>query len=281
MSNKPLVLLILASLLGCQKETTSSSGNTTPDLSNASKSSDASGSATLDCPGLLSCAGDCDTDACIQKCIDDTTDDGLAKTIALAQCIQENGCGAADETCVDDKCGDELAACAGTSSGAGGAGGAPSGGDGTFPARVSGTTLDSTVVDGEGYQSSANVVFVRDDAAGTDAGYPTQTVAFYRVESIDYHVESLGSCTDSADRSATDPDPFESNLLIELQATSSGEYKYGLAIGLEDGRTATCNNSISHYVTTDNTNQPLTDLKTFKGSWTVGPRERSWDLQAE
>lgn len=66
-----------------------------------------------DCVTAFICAADCKTDACVQGCIDHASDEAQAQMEELGSCAADHGCDtAADtETCLQQKCGDELDAC--------------------------------------------------------------------------------------------------------------------------------------------------------------------------
>jgi hypothetical protein len=66
----------------------------------------------LSCMGVLQCAGACpdqDVDACVQACVDRTSESSQPVTTAFIQCIENNQC--ADATCIQAKCESELSEC--------------------------------------------------------------------------------------------------------------------------------------------------------------------------
>lgn len=68
----------------------------------------------LSCMGVLQCAGACpdeNVDACVQACVDRTSESSQPVTTAFIQCIDDNQC--ADADCIRAKCESELSACVG------------------------------------------------------------------------------------------------------------------------------------------------------------------------
>lgn len=91
------------------------------------------GGTTLDCPGLVTCAGNCtQTDqACLNACGAQASSTAITQYNALVDCMNTNSC--TTTQCLQMNCGAELNACigsSGTGGGAGGAGGGSGGGGG-------------------------------------------------------------------------------------------------------------------------------------------------------
>lgn len=247
----------------------------------------------LDCPELLACADACTTDPCTNACLDAASRAAVTQVTALVDCVADHGCGE-DEACIASSCGPELAACGVDATPDGGT---PPPGD-SFPNRITGTTRDHTPNFGTAdLDSNATLTFVRDDAAGSAAGYPIQTVAFYRLESITYTATYLDTsyCTSTAEEteSFTSADPSENNLVIQRSAESDGRHYYQFATTLSvphpNGMTVVCPEPIgtstghfnAEHNVTSGTEDQYTDLTTFVGDAVVGgARNFSWDLRA-
>ena len=66
----------------------------------------------LSCLGVLQCAGACpdeNADACVEDCLNQTSESSQPVTLGLVQCIADNEC--ADSACIQAKCESALSAC--------------------------------------------------------------------------------------------------------------------------------------------------------------------------
>ncbi len=69
-------------------------------------------SGETDCVSAFLCAAECETDACVQGCIDDASKTAKAQMIELAECAEDAGCDGDDaDECLEESCGAELSAC--------------------------------------------------------------------------------------------------------------------------------------------------------------------------
>ncbi|UJR86854.1 hypothetical protein [Sandaracinus amylolyticus] len=266
-------------------------------VSDAGVAPDASSGGALDCAGLLGCAAECADEPCTDGCVARATPDAITRVSALIDCVEREGCGE-DDACIESRCGAEVASCLGGEDLDGGVIVVPhDGGGDPLPSRIEGTSRDFTEAPGLTLDSNATVVFVRDDAAGAAAGFPTASVAFYRVERIDYRAtatSSGGICTTTADEteSFVAPDPFENNLMIERTPGADGLHHYELSTALSvhhpNGMISVCpppagtSTGIfnAEHNLSNGTTAPRTDGRTFVGSATLSPRVWSWDLRA-
>ena len=69
-------------------------------------------SSRLSCLSVLQCAGACpdqNADACVEDCLNQTSESSQPVTLALVQCIADTEC--ADSACIQAKCKSELSAC--------------------------------------------------------------------------------------------------------------------------------------------------------------------------
>ncbi|AKF09696.1 hypothetical protein [Sandaracinus amylolyticus] len=267
-------------------------------VSDAGVVPDASIGGSLDCAGLLGCAAECADEPCADGCVARATPDAITRVSALIDCVEREGCGE-DDACIEARCGSEVASCLGGEQPDGGVIVAPhDGGGDALPSRIEGTTRDFTESSGLTLDSNATVVFVRDDAAGEAAGFPIASVAFYRVERIEYRATATGTpggvCSLSADEteSFVAPDPFENNLMIERTPGADGLYHYELSTSLSvhhpNGMVTVCPPpagtstgifNAEHNVSSG-TSMPRGDARTFVGSTTLSARMWSWDLRA-
>lgn len=101
----------VATVIGCAPVgTDTSNGGGAPATAGSPDTSVTPGG--LSCMGVLKCAGGCPdegVDACVQACIDQTSQSSQPVTSAFVQCIESNQC--ADASCVRAKCESELGAC--------------------------------------------------------------------------------------------------------------------------------------------------------------------------
>lgn len=73
----------------------------------------------LSCLGVLQCAGACpdeNADACVEDCLNQTSESSQAPTLALVQCIADSAC--AESACIQAECQSELSACVADAAGA-------------------------------------------------------------------------------------------------------------------------------------------------------------------
>lgn len=113
----------------------------------------------LSCLGVLQCAGACpddDVDACVEACLNQTSESSQPVTAAFIQCIADNEC--ADATCIQAKCESELTGC--VSDGARAAAeGEPSSGPtptGAVPAELVGLWSTVGLSSGTSYEFSSD-----------------------------------------------------------------------------------------------------------------------------
>ncbi|HYQ42263.1 MAG TPA: hypothetical protein VER11_09845 [Polyangiaceae bacterium] len=113
----------------------------------------------LTCLGVLQCAGACpdeNADACVEDCLNQTSESSQPVTLALVQCIADNEC--ADSACIQAKCVSELSACV-TDDASAAAQGAPSSGPtqaGSVPPELVGLWSQVGLSSGMSYEFSAD-----------------------------------------------------------------------------------------------------------------------------
>lgn len=265
---------------------------------------DAGSGPALDCIGLFGCLDACpvETTPCDDDCLARATPLAVSQATALAVCADGAACGG-DETCLTTNCPDEILACAGTPPMDGGAmpmadGGLPDAPPGAFPARIEGTTRDRTDAVGMITESVGTAAFVLDEDTGDLLGFPIDTYAFYRLESLTYTVTvsgAAGPCTFSANETVVTSSlsPSENQLVIERATGADGLHEYALSTAYTVDRTGALSEvcpppggtaypefHAEHYVSTGGSPGPRTDVSTFVGEYPRGPRVSSWDLHA-
>ncbi|AKU95575.1 hypothetical protein AKJ09_02239 [Labilithrix luteola] len=105
----------VALVVGCTQGMSngaSGDGGDAPGSSPAGARDGGTAPSRLSCMGVLKCAGGCPdegVDACVQACVDETSESSQPVTTAFIQCIANNQC--ADTTCIQTRCQSELAAC--------------------------------------------------------------------------------------------------------------------------------------------------------------------------
>lgn len=252
---------------------------------------DATGALT--CEAVLGCVDACDDDPCVAACVVAATPAAALEIEALVECSSLAGCGD-DDACIESACAAEVAACRGGSRDAGMITDDASTG---FPTRIEGTSRDFTAFPGTTttIDSTATLVFVRDDAAGAAAGFPDSMV-FYRLHTATYRAVFSGVdvCTTTADATETftDPPAFENHLVMERAPGGDGLHAYWVSTTLSvhhaNGLVSTCPPPIpsttgifnAEHNLTSGTVNPRGDGAVFVGTATVSFREFSWDLRA-
>lgn len=294
MKKTALALACLALTLGC--------GDDPPDGGGGRRDAGGDGD-VANCADTLVCVDACTHPSCVANCLDDASPRALAQIEALLTCSQLSGCGADSGTCLDEACATEVTACledldvvrdGGTDAGS------DADTEDPFPARIVGTTRDYNPLPGTGIviDSNATVTFVRDEAAGEAAGFPSSELVFYRLEHIAYRATQSGSdgtCSHHADESETftNPSAFENNLVIERTPDESGQHPYvvstTLSVSHPNALTVTCPPGIpsttaqfnaEHNISHGPGMTHLTDGAAFVSTATVGWRQLSWDLHA-
>lgn len=118
-----MLLIALSTVLGCPPVGGSNDADEDDDEASASSSSSGgssggsssgdSNASPLTCLGVLTCAGECPSDAsgdaCVLDCLDRTAPASQQVTQAFASCLDEKQCQDAD--CIKRQCGAELDAC--------------------------------------------------------------------------------------------------------------------------------------------------------------------------
>lgn len=288
MRTRPTLFLLLSLALGCRDE---------------SPRDEDAGGGRLSCTATLACAEACTTDPCVEDCLERASASATQQIQALVTCSESAGC-EDDDACLQLNCPTQLAACIAVSGGPdGGAwdddGGLGDGGtsDG-LPNRFVGTTRDHNPdFGGFDLDSNAEVVFVRDDAAAP-AWHPTETYAFYRLESITYTATwtgSAGGCVYQASETETEatamPETWENSLSIARTPGAGGQRRYDFSTAMSvphpDALTITCGAVVTtqdfnaeHNFSTA-TSAPTTDGTSLIGTATTSPRQWSWNLHAE
>lgn len=105
------VVLVVGCTQGASNGATADGGGA-PESSSSGTADGGTAPSRLSCMGVLQCAGACpdeDVDACVQACVDRTSESSQPVTTAFVQCIGDNEC--ADATCVREKCENELSKC--------------------------------------------------------------------------------------------------------------------------------------------------------------------------
>lgn len=247
----------------------------------------------LDCPELIACVEACATDTCVEGCIDDASSAAIQIVTNVLECVETHGCGE-DDACIAVSCETEIAACGVDFD----PGDLEPPGDG-FPTRITGTLRDYVPSSGITDDSVATVTFVRDDEGGPAAGFPSNLVVAYRVETITYRATRSGTiapCTYEADETETFENPplVGNYLVIERATDADGGHVYSVGTDLSvdhpAGLTKTCAppfeassameafEAALHVSSRPET--PTTDLVTFQGSKDIGGvRTISWDLE--
>lgn len=72
---------------------------------------DDGGGDALDCVGVLTCLDPCEDEACSDACLARATSDGRSRVIALAVCVDREGC--TTDACIEERCATEVASCVG------------------------------------------------------------------------------------------------------------------------------------------------------------------------
>ncbi|HYQ00767.1 MAG TPA: hypothetical protein VER96_18960 [Polyangiaceae bacterium] len=127
----------------------------------------------LSCLGVLQCAGACPDeglDACVEACVNQTSESSQAVTAAFIQCIADNQC--ADATCIQAKCESELTACVSDDASAV-AQGEPSSGPtptGSVPAELVGLWSQVGLSSGMSYEFSADGTTIQAYSSETNYG---------------------------------------------------------------------------------------------------------------
>lgn len=80
------------------------------DSSGDDSSGDDSSSGGSSCQEIVACFGECETDACVEDCINEGSSDGQNQILDLLNCAAENNC--EDSECLSENCGTEINACA-------------------------------------------------------------------------------------------------------------------------------------------------------------------------
>ena len=199
------------------------------------------GGQSLDCGGVLECAGACSDgdEPCLDACVARADAVALGRLSALVDCTAREGCGE-DDACILSRCAAEVAACGGEVVPPADGGVIPDAGPEALPTEIEGTMIDRDAANADTYvmESTSTVRFVRDDAAGEAAGYPSATHAFYRIAHIEYRAVVSGTlmtCSHAADQSVTfdDPDPLQNHLRVARAPGAGGLREYTLITTLE------------------------------------------------
>lgn len=261
----------------------------------------ADGGQSLDCGGVLECAAACSDgdEPCTDACVARADAVALGRLSALVDCTAREGCGE-DDACILSRCSAEVAACdievVPTTDG----GVAPDAGPEALPTEIEGTMIDRDAADADSYvmESTSTVRFVRDDAAGEAAGYPSATHAFYRIAHIEYRAVASGTlmtCSHAADQSVTFdlPDPLQNHVRVARTPGADGLREYTLITTLErtfpgalqlvcdPGGASTTDFDADHSMA-NGTTTPRGDGWTFRDtaslSTTISTRTWTWDL---
>lgn len=79
------------------------------DSSGDDSSGDDSSSGGSSCQEIVACFGECETDACVEDCLEDGSSDGQNQVLNLLNCAAEAGCETSE--CLEENCGSEINAC--------------------------------------------------------------------------------------------------------------------------------------------------------------------------
>ncbi|HEY3256110.1 MAG TPA: hypothetical protein VGJ91_19255 [Polyangiaceae bacterium] len=128
---------------------------------------------SLSCLGVLQCAGACpdeNVDACVEDCLNQTSESSQPVTLALVQCIADNGC--ADSACIQAKCESALSACVADAASAAAQGEPPSGTapTGSIPPELVGLWSQVGLSSGMSYEFSADGTTIQAFSSETNYG---------------------------------------------------------------------------------------------------------------
>lgn len=146
--------------------------------SSAGAGGDGTTASPLSCMGVLQCAGACPdegVDACVQACLERTSQSSQLVTAAFIQCIADNQC--ADAPCIQAKCESELSACVADDASAA-AQGEPSSGPtptGAVPAALVGLWSQVGLSSGMSYEFSADGTTIQAYSNETNYGCDLKT----------------------------------------------------------------------------------------------------------
>lgn len=107
-------IVLVAGCMQTSSNGTSADGGNVPGSSSSEANDAGTVPSRLSCLGVLQCAGACpddNVDACVQACVDRTSESSQPVTTAFIQCIADSQC--VDADCIRAKCESELAACVG------------------------------------------------------------------------------------------------------------------------------------------------------------------------
>ncbi len=127
----------------------------------------------LSCLSVLQCAGACpdeNADACVEDCLNRTSESSQPVTLALVQCIADNEC--ADSACIQGKCESALSACVADAASAAAQGEPPSGTTptGSIPTELVGLWSQVGLASGMSYEFSADGTTIQAFSSETSYG---------------------------------------------------------------------------------------------------------------
>jgi len=199
----------------------------------------------LSCLGVLQCAGACpdeNVDACVEGCLNQTSESSQAPTIALVQCIADNAC--ADSECIQAECQSELAACVADAAGAAAQGEPPSGSTptGSVPTELVGLWSQVGLSSGMSFEFSADGATTQAFSSETNYGcdlkiqFSSSGVTTVTGSSLVYHrlegTQQTKTCTTITTKPA---EPADIRYRYALGAYDDGSPKLSLYRVNEDG----------------------------------------------
>lgn len=199
----------------------------------------------LSCLGVLQCAGACpdeDADACVEDCLNQTSESSEPVTLALVQCVADNEC--ADAACIQAKCESELSACVADDASVAAQGDPPRGPTptGSMPSELIGLWSQVGLSSGMSFEFSADGTTIQSYSSETNYGCQLKTrlsssgVSTVSGDSLIYHrlqgTLGMTTCTTITTKPA---EPADIAYRYELGSYDDGEPKLSLFRVNDDG----------------------------------------------
>lgn len=199
----------------------------------------------LSCLNVLQCAGACpedNVDACVEDCLNQTSDSSQPVTLALVQCIADNAC--ADSACIQAECESKLAACVADDASVAAQGEPPNGPTptGSIPSELVGLWSQVGLTSGMSFEFSADGTTIQAYSSETNYGCDLKTqlsssgVTTVSGDSLIYHrlQGTLGTKTCSTITTKS-VEPADIAYRYALGAYDDGDPKLSLYHVNEDG----------------------------------------------
>lgn len=199
----------------------------------------------LSCLGVLQCAGACPdetADACVEDCLNQTSESSQPVTLALVQCIADNTC--ADSACIQAQCESELSACVADDASASAQGEPPSGPTpiGSIPSELVGLWSQVGSSSGMSFEFSADGTTIQAYSNESNYGCTLKTqlsssgVTTVDGDSLIYHrLEGTLTTTNCTTVTTKPADPADIAYRYTLGTYDDGDPKLSLYRVNEDG----------------------------------------------